>query len=782
MRPFSLKASLLVMGMSGIVAQIVLLRELLVSFLGNELTVGIILGNWLILEAIGSYVIGRSVEKVGRKIETYVVFQLVFSVAFPFSIYLCRIFKNILLATPGEGLGFGPIFYSSLLILLPVALPHGALFTYGCKLYSQYVGKDASSVGKVYAFESIGSIIGGLLVTFLLVQYFNSFQIAFILSSINASISVFLIPPLLRAPFFRFRNMLCYFSIFLAILFIYFLFTPSTKEINSFSIQSQWRNLKVLHNENSIYGNITVTKRGEQFTFFTNGVPSITTPVPDVASIEDFVHFPMLFHEKPESVLILSGGAGGMIHEILKYPVAHVDYVELDPLLLKLIQKFSTPLTQSELSDKRARIHYADGRFFVKRTRNRFDMIFVGIPAPQELQTNRLFSSEFFSTAKEKMSPDGIIVLTLPGSLAYISPELRDLNACILDTLKSVFRSVRIIPGDLNLYLASNSSQLEKVTSGEIIKRFDQRKIRTSLFTKGYIEYRLHERWTKWFLQSMEGKTIPINSDLRPIGVFLSLSYWNALFSPYLTGIFKWFEGFSVQISISLMAVFTLLMGAVFIRKPRLSRQSIPYAIFTTGLAGMIFNLAIIFTFQTFYGYLYHQIGLLIAVFMFGVALSSFVITQRLDRITRDPILFLRIEMAIICFSFLFPFVFSIPAPYLEKPAVFLLIYPVFLVMSFLSGAWIGLQFPLATKIYLGAPEKGEMLGHTAGLLYGADLLGGFLGGLFGGILLLPILGLKQSCFMMAMIKISSGILFLLSMKLNIPLTPPSSPMGRGEE
>ena len=80
------------------------------------------------------------------------------------------------------------------------------------------------------------------------------------------------------------------------------------------------KKLNVIHNENSIYGNITVTKRGEQYTFFTNGIPSITTPVPDIASIEDFVHFPMLFHEKPESILILSGGAGGMIHEILKYP------------------------------------------------------------------------------------------------------------------------------------------------------------------------------------------------------------------------------------------------------------------------------------------------------------------------------------------------------------------------------------------------------------------------------------------------------------------------------
>ncbi len=48
-----LKASLLIMGLSGIIAQILLLRELLVSFYGNELTLGIILANWLLLEAFG---------------------------------------------------------------------------------------------------------------------------------------------------------------------------------------------------------------------------------------------------------------------------------------------------------------------------------------------------------------------------------------------------------------------------------------------------------------------------------------------------------------------------------------------------------------------------------------------------------------------------------------------------------------------------------------------------------------------------------------------------------
>ncbi|MGZ3558560.1 MAG: spermidine synthase [Thermodesulfobacteriota bacterium] len=451
----TLKISLFVMGLSSITAQIILLRELLVSFLGNELTLGIILASWLILVAAGSFLIGKSVENVERKLEIFAVFQLIFSIAFPFAIFFCRIFKNILLATPGEALGFGPIFYSSLLILLPLTVPYGALFTYGCKLYAQYSEENAASIGKVYIIETMGSMIGGLLITFLLIQYLNPFTIAFSISLLNSLMALFLLWRNPASSKTSSQKALIILSILLSLLFAYGLLPQNTNTIHQSSIRSQWRGLNVIHYENSIYGNITVTKRDEQYTFFADGVPSITTPVPDIASIEDFVHFPMLFHEKPESILILNGGAGGMIHEILKYPVKHLDYVELDPILLKLIQEFPTPLTQSELSDKRVKIHYTDGRLFVQRTGGRFDIIFIGLSAPQSLQTNRLFSSEFFSMAKEKMNPNGILVLTLPGSLTYISPELRDLNGCILDTLKNVYRHVRIIPGDVNLYLAS---------------------------------------------------------------------------------------------------------------------------------------------------------------------------------------------------------------------------------------------------------------------------------------------------------------------------------------
>ncbi len=56
--------TILVIGSSGIVAQVMLLRELLVSFYGNELTLGLILANWIILEALGVFIISKSIDKI----------------------------------------------------------------------------------------------------------------------------------------------------------------------------------------------------------------------------------------------------------------------------------------------------------------------------------------------------------------------------------------------------------------------------------------------------------------------------------------------------------------------------------------------------------------------------------------------------------------------------------------------------------------------------------------------------------------------------------------------
>jgi spermidine synthase len=123
-------------GLSGIVAQVLILRELLVSYQGNELTLGIILANWVLCEAVGVFAIGKLIDKVKNRINIFILLQINFSLILPLSIYLSRTFKNISGIPFGEGVGLNFIFFSSFLIIFPIALCHGALFSSSCKIYN----------------------------------------------------------------------------------------------------------------------------------------------------------------------------------------------------------------------------------------------------------------------------------------------------------------------------------------------------------------------------------------------------------------------------------------------------------------------------------------------------------------------------------------------------------------------------------------------------------------------------------------------------------------------
>lgn len=753
----SLRISLVVMGVSSIAAQVLLLREFLVSFLGNELTFGILLGNWMALEALGAFALGKSAERTERKLEVYVLLQLFFSVALPASLYLARIFKEFHGTTPGEALGAGPIFLSSLIVLFPVAVSHGALFTYGCKLYGEAFKEHPASVGRVYILETAGLGLGGLLLTFLLLPRFHALEVALGISLANVLASIALLWERKNSPSFL-RIALGLLCLGLTFLFVFLPLSSNLATLHWTSIRSQWKNLQPVHSESSIYGSITVTKSGEQYTFFTDGLPALTTPVPDLSSIEDFVHFPMLFHECPRSILILGGGAGGVIHEILKHPVSTLDYVELDPLLLRLVQKFPTPLTEAELSDPRVRIHYGDARFFIRQTSNRFDLIFLGLSVPQDLRTNRLFSREFFSEAKARMTLKGVMVLTLPGSLTYMSPELRDLNGSILNTLKRVFPHVRVIPGEAHLYLAGNSEDLERVGPEDLLRRLEDRRVKTALFTRGYIAHRLSERWSRWFSESMEGKTSLENSDLRPVGVFFSLLYWNALFSPALSSLFKTFQSLPFYGMAGAIVAFTIL-GGVLSRRSSPSAFALPYSILTSGFAAMIFDLLILFSFQATYGYLYQQVGLLIATFMAGVMIASSLMNRWIEARERSPRFFALAELWVILFSLGLPPALSLSSFLSQRDMMPTLPYGFFFLLSFLGGTTIGFQFPLATQIHLRLSPSPVSLERTGAILYAADLLGGFLGGLLGAVLLFPLLGLHQTCLLVALLKAGSLVL-----------------------
>jgi spermidine synthase len=177
--------ALLAMGFSGLVAEILLLRELLIVFSGNELCIGIILANWLILEALGSFFLGRKAERYENKLEAFTAITILFSICLLIAVYLIRILKGVIGFSIGESIGLLPMFYSSFLVLLPVSMLHGALFPLSCRIYSMVSGQGASSVGRVYVRETVGTIIGGIVCTYLLIPYLNTFQASSGLAMLN---------------------------------------------------------------------------------------------------------------------------------------------------------------------------------------------------------------------------------------------------------------------------------------------------------------------------------------------------------------------------------------------------------------------------------------------------------------------------------------------------------------------------------------------------------------------------------------------------------------------
>ncbi|MEA3328118.1 MAG: spermine synthase [Candidatus Omnitrophota bacterium] len=736
-------SAIVISGLSAMVAQILLLRELLIVFRGNELNVGIILANWVALEAAGALFLGRIVDKIKDRLKGFIWLLLVFSISFPVVLYLCRTLKEILNITVGAELGFGWIFSLSFLILLPLSFSHGGLFTFGCRIYHSPVSQPGRSIGRVYAWETLGSIFGGLAFTCFFVRHLNSFQTVLIISLLNLFLCLILLN--FKIPPDRFLKSLT------AVFFIaclYLVFSPGAEKIHQFSINKQWRKFQLLDYQNSIYGNVAVTRRCGQHSFFFNGVPVLTVPYPDAAFIEEFGNIPLLFHPRPRNILIINSGAGGVINEILKHPIKNIDYLELDPLILEMIRKYPVSLTEKELIDQRVNVKNLDGRRFVEETTDTYDLILIGITEPSDLQKNKLFTEEFFSLTKKRLRKKGILAFTLPGSLSYLNPQLRDVNSCIFNSLKKIYPFVRVIPGDNNLFLASKNEDILKAGPELLVERIGCRKLKTNLLSLSYLRYRFGARRLGWFLDTLKSATGKTNKDFRPLAVFKYSSFWNTRFSPQMEKVFSALEKINLKVISALILALSAAIYLAYSLSRRFKKVSVAFSIFTTGFFGMLINLILIFGFQIRYGCLYYQIGLLLTAFMSGIALGSIFITNSLSRIKRNFLVFLILEFLVILLAVVLPLVIA----KFSKPF--------FLAFCFMTGLAVGSQFPLANKMYLGAADE---TGSGAGFLYGSDLFGGWLAGMLGGVVLLPVLGLVKTCLVVIILKFASLAILSLS-------------------
>ncbi|RGS70695.1 polyamine aminopropyltransferase [Mitsuokella sp. AF21-1AC] len=124
---------------------------------------------------------------------------------------------------------------------------------------------------------------------------------------------------------------------------------------------------------------------------------------------EMITHVPMCVNPDARRVLVIGGGDGGTVRELLRYPaIEHIDLVEIDELVVEVCRKY-LPQTAGCLGDPRLTIHYEDGLKFVRHCEDAYDLIIVDSTDPFG-PGEGLFTKEFYGNCYKALHDDGIMV------------------------------------------------------------------------------------------------------------------------------------------------------------------------------------------------------------------------------------------------------------------------------------------------------------------------------------------------------------------------------------
>ncbi len=746
----SIAFAIMTAGATALASQIILMREFFEVFYGNELSYGYLLAVWLVLTSLGSMALGAySATGPGRGIFKFGAFQFILALIVPVSILATRAIKPFFGVMPGQIAGMWILTISASVILSPICLLTGYLFTLGCRVYPSEAPYTRS--GKTFVFESAGSVLGGLAVSAIFLRFLKTLEIALIISLINA-VSVFLLAGAMDG-FKRYRVFFRVAAVSLVAAAAVFYGTGALYKADRVSLEKEFSGLNIYKTASSVYGHTTVIKRGDQFSFFNNGLHVATYP--DKATHEETVHFPMLVSGSRKKVLLIGGGAFGTLEEILKYPVEEIDYIELDPAMISLARQALKGQSERYLDDKRVRIFNTDGRLFVKRAGAKYDVVIIDLPDPYTAQINRFYTEEFFREAFGILNEGGMLSFASTSSESYIGRDLARYLSSLYKTVKGIFPDVSIVPGARAIFLASKRAGGAAFDIGMLTERLKDLKIEAEYVRGYYLASRLSPGNIDYINSRLDSrKTTSVNSDYHPISYYYDLILWTSYFRDMFAPLLRRLRPGHIWFFSALMALFILACLARAGRRPRIMA-----AIGLVGLTQIAFEIILILAFQILYGYVYYKVGLILTLFMGGLSFGSFIMTERL-RAIQEPMKALKwlVAAVIIYLAVSIPILAVLKDAYSAFPRALGEVI-ISLALPAASGIAGGAIFPLANKVYLNGALEGRA--HVlSGRLYGMDLLGSAAGALLASAIVIPIIGIYQT--LAVLIVLNAAILTIL--------------------
>jgi spermidine synthase len=129
-----------------------------------------------------------------------------------------------------------------------------------------------------------------------------------------------------------------------------------------------------------------------------------------------FAHVPIAMNKiPPKKVLLLGGGDGLLLRELLKYKeIESIHFIELDGKMIELAKNRFSGLNKNSLDDPRVQTEINDGFYYLRNTSDKYDAIFIDFPYPNSYDLARLYSVEFYTYVKKALNPNGFVALDAP--------------------------------------------------------------------------------------------------------------------------------------------------------------------------------------------------------------------------------------------------------------------------------------------------------------------------------------------------------------------------------
>lgn len=291
-------------------------------------------------------------------------------------------------------------------------------------------------VSRVLSFDYLGSLFAAVLFPMFLVPRMGLVRTSIMFGLLNAGVGLYgtwLLRPLLRGVrVLRIRAVLVILILIAALVRADFLTSLAEDELYADEI---------VYSATSAYQRILITNKPAGFQLFLNGNLQFS-------SADEYRYHEALVHPAmaaarvpPRRVLILGGGDGLALREVLKYRgVEHVTLVDLDPKMTNLSKSFAplAELNQHSFSDPRVRVINADAMIWIERARETFDVAIVDFPDPNSFALGKLYTTRFYRLLRARLAPEGTV------SVQSTSPlYARKSYWCVVRTMEAAGWSVR---------------------------------------------------------------------------------------------------------------------------------------------------------------------------------------------------------------------------------------------------------------------------------------------------------------------------------------------------